>query len=1260
MKFVTSTEIVHWADMRISQSQLPQLVRRLIFATIDLTNIVNITFPGGDDVYRPGYDGSLSCRISNTYVPEGESVWELSVENNPRAKAEDDYQKRKNDPLGCNPNVTTYIVVSARKWAGKQDWIEDKKQDHYWKDIRVYDATDLESWLETSLGVQVWFADQLGIRMDGIDTLENYVTGWFSMTNLLLNSELALLGRQDYADQLLGLFANATDSISIKSITFDEAIIFLFESVNAQPDPIKQSMLSRMLIVDNGNALKDIARLSISNLIIVVKYSNMCDLVYSHKLRYIIPLDYSNTASTPDIVIPRIEIRFLVVYLKRLGLTEEQARLYANNSGGSLSILKRLFSDIKNQPVWAKSERFHDIFPILVLQSWDTRKEGDNAVLQTLAETDKDSYQAILKTLLYLSDSPVIKIGELWKLASAYDTWSALLPYLTKANFETIKRIAIAILSDLDPTLRLEPEKRWSAAVEGVIWQYSSEIRKGIANTLILLALYGEQSGEFTNSTSQDYIDSIISEVLEKPDWQLWHSLSDVMPQLAEATPNVLLTAMEKSLTSEDKPIMGMFSETDDFMKSSSGHTGLLWALESLAWDEKYTARATLVLSQLALLDPGGRLANRPISSLISVFRLWLPQTEVDSKTRFEIIDLIIARYPAVAWTLLLGLTPEQLMVGSFSYKYVRFNWRETKTNYGSQLTSNEYLESLSKLVERLIILTNHNPARLAKLIERLVNFPMSERDKIIEYITKIISDVEDSSLEVYNALRKLISFQKKKHRSHETLNPDELYKIKTIYGIITPKSAALKYKYLFDEFFPDVVDTDVTYEEESTAIAKFRSEAALLITQEMPIDALFDYINTINQPRLLAIAIPVDYFLKNLPLINSKLDSKSSKEIEFIQAALSKADYELGSEWGISLLHQGVEEYWNNVKIVNLLLCLKPDRNLWDIIIGLEADVQKDYWSKCHVNPYETTSEEISFALDQLKIQNRYYSALEYACIRKEEIPIDLIVKLLLESVNNRCSEPTNQMVHYYMEELIKLTVQNEEIPTETKVKIEWAYIPLLTSLYSGVTPKYLHTEMSSDPNSFMMIIKMMYRPKGVEHVMEKQLTEDEIKTKQMIANNAWQLMNSWKLLPGLQEDGTVDYTQLKKWINGVIELAKQEGYEEICNCYIGKILAHSPVDASGQWPVDAVCQIIEEYHNDTLDNNFQCEEYNKRGTTVRSPYDGGDQERALVKKYTDYAQKFLRKYPHTAKVVTNIAEGYTREAQREDLHAEEYKSTY
>ena len=69
MKFITSTHLKQWADTKEFQSLLPELVRRLIFASVK--QLDRLSFPSGDAVHLPGWDGFVSCRESIDLVPEG-------------------------------------------------------------------------------------------------------------------------------------------------------------------------------------------------------------------------------------------------------------------------------------------------------------------------------------------------------------------------------------------------------------------------------------------------------------------------------------------------------------------------------------------------------------------------------------------------------------------------------------------------------------------------------------------------------------------------------------------------------------------------------------------------------------------------------------------------------------------------------------------------------------------------------------------------------------------------------------------------------------------------------------------------------------------------------------------------------------------------------------------------------------------------------------------------------------------------------------
>ena len=118
---------------------------------------------------------------------------------------------------------------------------------------------------------------------------------------------------------------------------------------------------------------------------------------------------------------------------------------------------------------------------------------------------------------------------------------------------------------------------------------------------------------------------------------QLWASLSDVLPLLAEAAPDVFLNAVDTASTGADPIIRKLFMDSSqNMLAASSAHTYLLWALERLAWSPDYLGGAALALARLVRLDPGGRLANRPGTSLRGIFVLWYPQTAATFEERLQ------------------------------------------------------------------------------------------------------------------------------------------------------------------------------------------------------------------------------------------------------------------------------------------------------------------------------------------------------------------------------------------------------------------------------------------------------------------------------------------------------------------------------------------------------------------------------------------------------------------------------------------------
>ena len=175
-----ATDLSIWSERLDSQGILPHLIRRLIQASSK--DIFKIGFPANEGIQLGGYDGILSVGTGNTFVPKGISAWELSTRRNIKQKADTDYEKRCKSPLEFDPGLSTFIFVTSRRWNKKAEWAHARQSEGFWKDVRAYDADDIETWLELSPVVHTWFSSIIGKQPEGVIDIGNFWLDWSEAT----------------------------------------------------------------------------------------------------------------------------------------------------------------------------------------------------------------------------------------------------------------------------------------------------------------------------------------------------------------------------------------------------------------------------------------------------------------------------------------------------------------------------------------------------------------------------------------------------------------------------------------------------------------------------------------------------------------------------------------------------------------------------------------------------------------------------------------------------------------------------------------------------------------------------------------------------------------------------------------------------------------------------------------------------------------------------------------------------------------------
>jgi hypothetical protein len=432
MKWITSTDLEQWADRRDSTDKLPELIRRLIIASID--RIEKIRFPSGESVTRPGWDGCLQClEGSPPFVPAGYSVWELTTEKNVADKVWRDFRKRSGPggrplPEGFEQSKTTYVAVSLRRWSepkkkkenSREGFIEDAKSKGPWADVKVLDADDLELWLEQSPSVAAWLNTFAYIgRIPSTVLCSDIVwNAWRHRSDPPVNERLLLIERDNEIKSLIESLVGDPKIIHIKADSPDEAQAFLIAAIQGLPidNPTKLDILSRTIIVKDGQTAFQLPSGEKSRLIIIVHddAKKHAGGLLERKHTIVVPLGNADRGKQPEIVIKRQSRKAFAKGLESLGLQPETAEIQARQCSCSVTVFQRRNpSSTIEPPAWASDEKIRLLIPAILAGAWNEKSGADQEIINRLSGRSYVEYIEILQPF-FRSMIPQLLVQEMY------------------------------------------------------------------------------------------------------------------------------------------------------------------------------------------------------------------------------------------------------------------------------------------------------------------------------------------------------------------------------------------------------------------------------------------------------------------------------------------------------------------------------------------------------------------------------------------------------------------------------------------------------------------------------------------------------------------------------------------------------------------------------------------------------------------------------------------------------------------------------
>lgn len=1243
MKWISAFQLEEWARRTTARLDLPCVVGNLIRASC--ADITSFRFPSGEKGQVRGFDGHLITSGPGFNVPKGSSFWEFSTRQDFKTKAKCEFSRVSALVSRNIREDSTFVYVTPWTWDSSsldntlENWENEQRSEASWKDVIFIDGAKLEAWLANCPAVAAWHARKTFKEMpqDGARSTDDFWEYYINQFSPQLTEQVLLCERDQEAEKLLKVLMGGPDRISFSADHPDEVIAFAVAAIRSAAPDVRLFLEARTLVVDNLTAGRQL--LANDRLVYLLRgeTTGSPGLFFSRGPT-LVPLGRHQRSGSAQ-ALNRPSGQALGIALRSIGLAETKAMTLARGCGRSLTALMRQIPGGSCQdPPWMPDRE--SLLPAILVGGWDARNHHDIAILERIIENGSyQKYESKLRGFLNREDPPLEKEGSVWKVRAPMDAFLHVGELIGREHLEALRTAMGTVFGEIRP----EPDPRAVVRFSEPSATYSEWLRDGLATSLLLIAVWQNEARlSLYDGEGQRFANELIDSLPGlSADHRLLASLRDELPLLAEAAPLPLLSALERMLEGDGALIRPIFIETEGFLVPTADHTGLLWALETVAWDPEYFDRTIKILARLAAIDPGGKIANRPINSLREIFVLWSPNTNAPLEQRLAIIDWICGEVPDVAWPLLCALLPSP---HDSSTPTARPRLRDAGASDRAAVTYEELWASQSAIIERAVKLAGHSAARWERMVGSMSNFSAQDQLFVLNALSLALEHMpEQDRQSLWRGIRSEVEKHERFSSAAWALPPDQLRPLRELRDRYAPSDPIGDAVWLFDTWIQDAYDDEKRATQRRVdALRQVLSDQGLEGVLRLGLETKHPY----EVARMLEDAPCTRRDIEELFKLVVRSDEDSAFALGLSHLLYRAAGEDVAMAW----IEQTMRSVgWTPACVARLLLPWPMKTSTWHFVRRLGDDVEGAYWRAVDIGPIDGSKFDFLKAIETFLRYKRGLPALRMAYHRLKDAPTRLLLRILdavIESLNAG-STSALATTQWEIERVFTELDRRGDATDDDVAKREFA---LFSALEHGNRPLRLHKVMSTNPEFYHDIICRVFRPKD-----DSSLNDDLSEGEATRARIFYSLLSKFTYLPGCS-GADVDASALSRWIDRVRELALASDRIEIADIYIGHLLAHAAEDADGVWPHRAVRDQIERLKSDELERGIQTERFNMRGAHWIDPYAGGVEERAFAERNRDYALKAAR-WSRTAAMLRRIAESWDAFARHQDTEAAQRK---
>ena len=1268
---IKANDIETWASNNIvARSRFAVFLRTLVHSTG--IGLAKVDFPGNDDAERPGWDGFVEAGEASAWVPDGQSGWEFGTNEDPKTKADGDYDKSVKATEAAMRRETTFIFVTPRRWPGKPAWIAEKKAQKEWKNVRAFDASDLEQWLEQSLSGQAWFADETNIPAQGVRSLDKCWATWANVANPPLPAILFGSAVEEAKRKVLARLTKSPEGpIIVAADSTDEAIAFVAQCLSSLGGAELDAFRYRVLVFDKPGVLPRLAEGASAFIPVIHSRDVETEFApYANQMHSFVVYPRNSVVAEPDIVLEPVGYETFDTALKEMNLGRDKITSLANESGRSLTVLRRRLATVEavRMPPWTvRQQEPEKLIPFMLVGAWNASNQTDMTGLSLLSDDrSPEDLEKDCQRALQVNDAPLWSIGHFRGVVSKIDLLHAIASQVTKQDLKRFFEVAKIVLGEDDPSLDLAEDQRWTASIHGKTREFSSSFRKGISETLVLLSVYGGHLFKDRLGINTELeVTLIVRELLDDPLTTRKLEANDRdLPLYAEAAPAEFLSIIARDLETESPAVFGLLRPAGSGVFGSPSRTGLLWALEGLSWNPDTLPRTALILARLAEIEINDNWVNKPEHSLQAIFRCWMPQTAASVDERVALMKTLFGKFPDIAWRICVAQFGANLRTGDYSHKPM---WRADGYGYGEPYpTYGPIMDFVVQMLELALTRESYTVAMLCDLIDRLGDLTDKDQERVWNLVTTWASNASDEDkVALREKIRVSTLSRRAALRAKRDGKPTSWATVaKGVYATLEPTNLMDRHAWLFKESWieesaDEIEDLEkMDHDKRNKRIRKLRVQALREIFEAQGIGGLLAF----------AIRSRAQWIIGAL-LVEDVLNEGEQLDlvIEAFRRRVADESAARASEWLINGIFGAIPDDAKRTAFIEssiaalgaesavpLLLLTPFGEAAWSLVGSYGDDVAALYWKDVVPGWLRESSSATNLAVEMLMKARRPRAAFSVVKDHPDVLPVQTLQKLLTAMPQDSEDKPGDyQLESYYVERAFKCIDGSSELSLEQKAILEFTYIKVLSRSWDrraeSAIPN-LERYVESHPELMVQAIVWSYRRRdGADDPAEFKVEPDQVK---LMAERGHELIRALRRIPGSDEQGAVDAGKLAKWVTAVRESCKKLSRLEVADIKIGELLAAAPVDNDGSWPCKAVREVMEDVHSEDIMRGAHTGVYNSRGVHTRGP--GGDQERQLADKYRNWANKVRASSPFLAsELLMRLTETYEREASNYDTEA-------